>query len=102
MAVDGPAAAVHEDGPQADRGHEDDILQRRLERVRLLHRAAAQLDHNQAIAELADVTKRFDKRLGLAYGMVHAGTPQPSGEVAWMRSKRLSVGMWRKASIRGK
>ena len=77
-AIDWLAAAVYEHGAQPDRRHEDDVLKRGLERLGFLHGAAAELDDDDAIAELADVAERLDQRLGLPYGGVHDGFTNPS------------------------
>ncbi len=69
--VDGLAAAVDEDGTQADRLHEDHVLERGFEGGGVFHRAAAQLDDRQLIAEHADVAAGLDEGFGLANGVVH-------------------------------
>ena len=69
--VDRLAAAVDEDRPQADRLHEDDVLQRGLQGVGVFHGAAAELDDRQPVAERADVAEGLDQDFGLADGVVH-------------------------------
>ena len=75
--VDRLAAAVDQDGPHADRLHEDDVLQRGLERLGVLHGAAAELDDRQPIAELADVAERLDQHVRFANGIVHTASHEP-------------------------
>src|SRR5262249_33681347 len=60
-AVDRLAAAVDQDGPHADRLHEDDILQRGPQRLGVFHGAAAEFDDRQLVAETANVAEGLDQ-----------------------------------------
>src|SRR5439155_9044310 len=70
-AIDRLAAAVDQDGPQADGLHEHDVLQGGVQGGGVFHGATAELDHGAAAAEGADVVERLDERFGLAERVVH-------------------------------
>ena len=57
-AVDRLAAAVDQDGPQADGRHEDDVLQGGAQGVGVFHGAAAELDDRQPVAEACGCSSR--------------------------------------------
>ena len=62
---------MDEDGTQLDRFHEDHVLEGGAKRVRVLHGAAAELDHRQLIAEGANIAEGFDEHIGFANRLIH-------------------------------
>jgi hypothetical protein len=65
------AAAVHDNRPHADAGHERDVGQHPLRARLLLHRAAADLDDNHLAPEPLDIGQRLDEDVGLLYDVLH-------------------------------
>ena len=62
--ADGRAAAMHDDGPHADRLHEDDVDEQVPQGRFVFQHAAAQLDDRNLIAELANPAQGFDQHVG--------------------------------------
>ena len=60
---DGLAAAVDDDGIDANCFEEDDVAQQAVHHGVILHRAAAVFDHEELAAELLDVGQGFDEGL---------------------------------------
>lgn len=66
--VDLRAAAVHDDGTQADLPEEDHVLGERALEVVVDHRVAAVLDDHERPGELLQPGQRLDEHLGLLVG----------------------------------
>ena len=71
--ADRGAAAVDDDRPHADGFHEHDVEQQVVERLGVLHDAAAELDDGDLVAELADPAHRLDQDVGFFDGVLHGG-----------------------------
>ena len=62
--ADGRSAAMHHDGPHADRFHEDDVDQQVPQGGFVFQHAAAELDDRNLVAELANPAQGFDQDVG--------------------------------------
>ena len=85
---------MDEDGTQADRLHEDHVLEGGFEGGRVFHRAAAQLEDRQLIAEHPDVAAGLDEGLGLANRVVHRRQFTRGRPRHGLRRRRKNKRLW--------
>ena len=71
---DGLAAAVDDDGADADRFEQDDVAHGAFDEAGIFHGAAAELDHHDRVAEFLDVRQRFDEHVRLADQFFHVSS----------------------------
>ena len=79
-AADLGAAAMHDHGPHADGGHENDVQQRVVHPFDIIHQTAAQLDHDRLVPEATDPSQGFNQDVGFLYGFLHGLTARRVGE----------------------